>query len=180
MRRLLLLILTFCGLAVLVPAVASAAPPAVVDGVGFRHLPAGLGTSSDFTYRFQRVDFVARVWESQIPEGWRVDLDIDVLHGDRLTTPKALRRWFIAYEARDPQPTYRAVRVHGARGWLASDQLFWLVRPGFAVSVHVDGTRWPTSEVLRTARSAYVVTTDGAAVVRQARGTPPGSHRRSR
>lgn len=152
----------------------------MVDGVGFRHLPAGLGTSSDFTYRYQRVDFVARVWESQIPEGWRVDLDIDVLHGDRLTTPAALRRWFVAYEARDPAPTYRAVRVHGARGWLASDQLFWLVRPGFAVSVQLDGSRWSTAEVLHTARSAYVVTTDGAAAARQVRGTPPGSPRRSR
>lgn len=133
------------------------APATVVDSVAFAHLPAGLGTSSDFTYDYDDVDFVARVWESQTGDGWRVDADIDVMRGARLTTPQALHDWFIAYEERDPAPVYRPVRVHGCRGWLSDDQLFWLVRPGVAVSVQLDGSRWSRHDVVRTARSARLI-----------------------
>jgi hypothetical protein len=141
--------------------VAAACPPApvaVIDSVAFDYLPAGLGTASDFAYHFERVDFVARVWESQIPDGWQVDLDIDVMRGARLSSGAALHDWFVKYEQRDPAPAYHRVRVHGRPGWLCRDQLFWSLRPGLAVSVQLDGTRWPRHEVVRTARSAYLST----------------------
>ncbi|HZZ96342.1 MAG TPA: hypothetical protein VFE19_04985 [Jatrophihabitantaceae bacterium] len=137
---------------------AAACPPApatVIDSIAFGHLPSGLGTASDFSYHFSRVDFVARVWESRTDNGWQVDLDIDVMRGARLSSGRALHDWFIRYEQRDPTPNYHRVRVHGQPGWLCRDQLFWLLRPGLAVSVQLDGTRWPRKEVVRTARSSY-------------------------
>jgi hypothetical protein len=153
MKRSLLAIL-----AVLVVASPAAAcppsPAAVIDHVAFGYLPPGLGTSSDFAYHFERVDFVARVWESRIPEGWRVDLDLVVMRGARLSTPRALHAWFIRYDERDPEPVYRAVRVRGHQGWLADDQVFWLIRPGLAVSATVDGTRWTRHEVRHIAQKA--------------------------
>jgi hypothetical protein len=153
------------ALSVLAPAgAASAGPPAgrrvapaaatVIDGMSVRHLPDGLGSASDFVYDYDDVDFVARVWESQPSSGgWRVDLDIDVMRGARLRSGRALHDWFIAYEERDPTPSYRPVRVHGHPGWLCPDQIFWLVRPGVAVSVQLDTTRWSRHELMRIARS---------------------------
>jgi hypothetical protein len=137
---------------------AGACPPApatVVDHIAFGHLPDRLGGASDFTYHFAHVDFVARVWESRTADGWQVDLDIDVMRGARLSSGRALHDWFIRYEQRDPTPRYHRVRVHGSPGWLCRDQLFWLIRPGLAVSAQLDGTRWPRKEVVRTARSSY-------------------------
>jgi len=129
-------------------------PATVIDSIRFDHLPGGLGDSTDFSYDYDDVDFAARVWESPTADGWRVDLDIDVMRGARLTSAHALHDWFIGYEERDPAPAYRAVRVHGHRGWLSDDQLFWLIRPGLAVSVQLDGSRWRRAEVVRTAASA--------------------------
>lgn len=133
-------------------------PPAtVVAGIAFGHLPAGLGTSSDFAYRYQGVQFAARVWESAAPTGgWRVDLDVDVMRGARLTDGAALHDWFVAYEARPPaEARYLAVRVHGHPGWLSTGQVFWLQRRGFAVSVSLDRARWPVPAVVETGWSAY-------------------------
>lgn len=155
MKRFLLAILAVFAI---VPAAAACSPPpaAVIDHIAIGYLPPGLGTPSDFEYEYDDVAFVARVWESQIPEGWRVDLDIDVMRGDRLASPKTLHDWFIAYEERDPTPTYQRVRVQGHRGWLCRDQLFWLIKPGLAVSVTIDGTRWTRHEVRHIALSADV------------------------
>lgn len=137
------------------PASAARCPmPTVIDHFAFGHLPPGLGTPSDFVYDFEGVDFTARVWESRTADGWQVDLDIDVLRGARLSSAGALHHWFIGYEQRDPTPRYHRVRVHGRPGWLCRDQLFWLVRPGVAISVHLDGQRWSRRQVARTARSA--------------------------
>jgi hypothetical protein len=153
-RRLLVVVLAVG--AVLVPA----APPAaahgtdpVLDGFVLRHLPAGLGTSTDFAYEYDDVTFTARVWESAAADGWRVDLDIEVLRGARLVDARALHDWFIAYQDRPPaQARYRAVHVHGRPGWASADEVFWLVRPGVAVAVLLDRGRWPRAELLRTAR----------------------------
>ncbi len=155
-RRLLIVVLATA--APLSAATAGACPPApatVIDSIAFDDLPHDLGSSSDFSYHFARVDFVARVWESRTDDGWQVDLDIDVMRGARLSSGKALHDWFIRYEQRDPRPRYHRVRVHGQLGWLCRDQLFWLLRRGLAVSVQLDRTRWPRKEVVRTARSSY-------------------------
>ena len=129
---------------------------AVIDHVAFEHLPRGLGQSSNFRYRFNRVDFTARVWESRSSGGWRVDLDIDVMRGARLSSGSALHDWFIGYEQRASHPHYLPVLVHGHPGWLCPDQLFWLMRPGLAVSVQIDGSRWATWSVVRTAKAAHL------------------------
>jgi len=134
------------------PASAARAPQGTtVGGVHFEYLPAGLGSASDFSYEYDDVAFTARVWESPDPSGgWRVDADLEVLTGARLSSGDALHDWLIAYQERPPaEAHYVPVLVHGRPGWLARDQLFWLARPGLAVSALVDGSRWSTSEVVR-------------------------------
>jgi hypothetical protein len=130
-----------------------------IDGIAFTHLPPGLGDASDFRYENDDVAFVSRTWESARPGGgFRVDADLIVMRGARLRDGPALRDWFVAYEDRPPaEARYVPVRVHGRPGWLGRDQVFWLVRPGLAVSVHVDGSRWTTLQVARTAWSAREV-----------------------
>jgi hypothetical protein len=132
---------------------------AVLDGVLLRHLPAGLGTSTDFAYEYDDVQFAARVWESgSDATGWRVDLAVDVLRGDRLTDGAALHDWFVAYEERPPGAAhYRPVRVRGHRGWLTRDEIFWLARPGVAIAMRLDVPRWSTRELVRTARGARLL-----------------------
>lgn len=142
---------------VLAPGAAAAAPTRV-DAVEFGWLPHGLGARSDFTYEYDDVAFVSAVWESRSDDGYRVDLNADALRGDRLSAPRALHDWFIAYEDRPPaEARYRPVRISGHRGWACRDEAFWLVRPGFAISVHLDRARWTRRDVLRLARSARVV-----------------------
>jgi hypothetical protein len=154
-RRLLALVLIAAGVLVSTPRAMAAPLNTTIDSIAFDYLPDGLGRTSDFSYDFQRVNFVARVWESRTAEGWQVDLDIDVMRGRRLSSGKALHDWFIRYEERDPAPTYHRVLVHGRPGWLCRDQLFWLLHPGLAASVQLDGSRWPREEVVHTARSAH-------------------------
>jgi hypothetical protein len=136
------------------------APPAqasgtTVGGLHLGYLPRGLGAPSDFGYEFQQVTFAARVWESgNDTTGWRVDLDVMVMRGARLRTAAALHRWFVAYQRRPRDVAkYRPMRIHGHPGWACRDQAFWLLRPGLAMSVMVDRSRWARDTVLRIARS---------------------------
>jgi hypothetical protein len=160
-RLLLVIAAALSAVAALVAGTAHASPPypaaTVLDGIAFGYLPSGLGTDTDFEYTFQGVRFAARVWESETrARGWRVDLDVDVMRGRRLTDGPALHDWFVAYEDRPPaRARYIAVRVHGRPGWLSSGQVFWLQRPGLAVSVSLDRTRWSVPDVVRTGWSAY-------------------------
>jgi hypothetical protein len=153
MKRILLAVL---AVFVVVPTAAAwpPAPAALIDHVAFGYLPPGLGRPSTFKYHYDRVDFVSRVWESRIRQGWRVDLDLVVMRGARLSSPRALHKWFIGYDVRDPEPVYRRVCVHGRPGWLAADEVFWLIRPGLAVSATVDGARWTRHQVRRIAQKA--------------------------
>jgi hypothetical protein len=130
-------------------------PVAVVDGIEIDYLPAGLGRPSDFRYDYSGVKFASRVWESQTPEGWSVDLDVVVMRGAHMRTKAMFRRWFVDYEARSPEPTYIPFGVHMHYGWLAKDQLFWWIRPGLAVSIQLDHSRWSTYDVVQTAWSAH-------------------------
>lgn len=162
MRTLIrsVVVLAVAAAAVLLAPGVAAAQSARVDVVQFGWVPDDLGARSDFTYEYDDVAFVSAVWESgpDAEGGYRVDLNADVMRGARLTDPAALHDWFIAYEDRPPaEAHYRPVRIHGHRGWLSRDEAFWLVRPGFAISVHLDPARWSRGDVVRVARSARVV-----------------------
>jgi hypothetical protein len=50
--------------------------------------------------------------------------------------------------------TASSTTVRGHPGWIGRDQVFWLVRTGLAVSVHVDRTRWSRHDLRRIAWSA--------------------------
>ena len=163
--RWLLALVVGLGAVVAAPAVSSAASSSassaaspLLDGVQLRYLPPGLGTSTDFEYEYDDVAFVARVWESgSDAAGWRVDLDVEVLRGDRLSRAQELHDWFIAYEARPASEVgYRPVRIGGRPGWVTRDEVFWLVRPGLAMAVSVDAARYSQPQLLRTARQARV------------------------
>src|SRR5262249_14601682 len=125
-------------------------PATVVDGIEFDYLPDGLGRPSDFQYDYADVKFVSRVWESRTQAGWSVDLDVVVMRGAHMRTKTGFRHWFVSYEDRSPAPTYIPFGVHKHYGWLAKDQLFWLIRPGLAVSVQFDHSRWPGYDVVQT------------------------------
>lgn len=100
------------------------------------------------------------MWESTSPDGGtRVDLDLVTMRGARPTDGPALHDWFISYQGRPPaEARYVPVRVHGQPGWLCRDQLFWLVRPGVAVSVLLDHGRWSTVDIARIGWSASETT----------------------
>lgn len=147
------------GSTTVLPVAAAPAAASVLDGIAFGYLPTRLGRASDFEYGLDGVDFVSRVWESGSDEaGWRVDLDIEVLRGDRLSSARALHDWFIRYQDRPAaEAQYTLVRVNGHPGWLCRDQLFWLLRPGLAASVQLDRNRWARAEVVRIADAAHQV-----------------------
>ena len=155
-RWLLVLAVGVSGVLVAPAPGAAAAAAETLDGLQLRHLPTGLGASTDFEYEFDDVSFVARVWESGSDDaGWRVDLDVDVMRGERLTNAQALHDWFIAYEERPASEVhYRAVRIHGHPGWVTRDEVLCLVRPGFALAMTIDASRWPHAALMRAARSA--------------------------
>jgi hypothetical protein len=158
-KRLVCVLVAVLGCLGLVgaPAAASVSQPPLGSAV-MHYLPPGLGTSTDFRYHFARVSFASRVWESgSDADGWRVDLDIIVMTGRRLSTPRALHDWFIRYEQRPPaEAQYVPVRMHGRRGWACRDQVFWLERPGVALSVRIDRARWSRRALFRTARGVRV------------------------
>jgi hypothetical protein len=166
MRRLLSCLVVAIGVLAVVSAAAapaagagSSSTGAVVDGVQFGYLPTGLGDSTDFAYEYDDVAFASRVWESgSDATGWQVDLKVDVMRGVGLRTGQALHDWFVEYQDRPPaEVRYVRVRIHDHPGWACRDQVFWLVRPGLAVSVRVDATRWTRAEALRIARAARVM-----------------------
>lgn len=154
LRRWLVMAVCLLAWAGLAPP-AQAASGTTVGGQRLTYLPAGLGAPSDFHYEFDRVRFAARVWESGDDRtGYQVDLDVMVMRGARLRTASALHRWFIGYQRRPVEVAhYRQVRVHGHPGWACRDQVFWLLRPGLAMSVMVDHGRWTERTALRIARA---------------------------
>jgi hypothetical protein len=151
-RWLLVLAVALTTLLAGPPSAAAATP--LLDGFELRHLPPDLGGSTDFAYEYDDVAFVSRVWESGSDEtGWRVDLSVAVLRGEPLSGARALHDWLVAYEERPAgEARYRPVRVLGAPGWWGRDEVFWSVRPGLAVVVRIDRSRWTAGQLLRTAR----------------------------
>lgn len=130
--------------------------PTTVGAMRFSWLPAGLGQPSSFDYSYGSVDFSSTVWESETADGWQVDLHLTVLSGGALSGGQALYDWFTDYQQRPPEEVdYRPVTVRGQPGWLTGDQLFYLVRPGLAVSITVDPSRWSTADLWGIARHGH-------------------------
>lgn len=143
-----------------VDASAASCPPRSTSfaGVVFGHLPSGLGRRSDFRYHFAGVHFVAAVWERgpNPGGGYRESLDAVVMHGPRLVGPHALHEWYLHYQQRPARDCrYRPLRIHGHFGWTCRDQVFWLMRPGLAVSVQLDRRWWGHAAVVRLARATH-------------------------
>jgi hypothetical protein len=130
----------------------AAHPAPVLDGFRLTHLPAGLGAPSDFAYEWDEVAFCSRDWESRHGDGWRVDLTVETLRGDRLTSLAALRGYLTDYLEQGPDWRLTPVTIGHHSGLRTDDRVFWLVRPGVAVSVSIDPERYGVAELLRTAR----------------------------
>ncbi|MFC7329936.1 hypothetical protein [Marinactinospora rubrisoli] len=146
--------------AVMVAAGAVVASPGEVevreplDGFVIEHVPAGAGTlESDFRFEWGDVAFTERVWERQLESGgYRVDLTVAVLRGERLSDVAATQDFLAEYHEREPGAWRVQPFRHGAHdGGIADDLAFWQVRPGVAVSVRVDPERFGVEDVRETA-----------------------------
>ncbi|GAA3753655.1 hypothetical protein HDA32_004436 [Spinactinospora alkalitolerans] len=124
-----------------------------LDGFAIGHVPSGAGDAvSDFDYEWGRVAFSSRVWERRVDGGYRVDLTVAVLRGERLRDLDALREFLAEYHERDPDAWALEPFRHGEhRGHITDGQAFWLVEPGLAVSVRLDAGRFGRGELTRTA-----------------------------
>ncbi|MBX7264635.1 hypothetical protein KIF24_00210 [Micromonospora sp. Llam7] len=109
----------------------------LLDGFHIGQVPVGVGDEvSDFASEWDDVRFASRVWERQVPDGYRADLRVHVLRGDRLTDLTALRDFLCGYHERDPVEWRLVEFPHGdGLGLTDGVQAFWLVEPGVAVSV---------------------------------------------
>ncbi|NJP32365.1 hypothetical protein [Micromonospora thermarum] len=127
----------------------------VLDGFHIGYVPVGVGSEvSDFASEWEDVRLATRVWERQVTDGYRVDLRVHVLRGDRLTDLAALRDFLAEYQERDPASWAPTDFAHGTSpGGVTDDQAFWLVEPGVAVTVLVDPERVDRDQVVATALS---------------------------
>lgn len=109
---------------------------------GFRigYLPPGIGElASDFATEWEDVRFVSRVWERRVEDGYRVDLRVHVLHGERLTELAAVREFLAAYHERDAATWELVDLAHpDGPGLIGAAEAFWLVGTGVAVNVLID------------------------------------------
>ncbi len=122
----------------------------VLDGFHVGYVPAEVGEEvSDFASEWEDVTFATRVWERQVPEGYRVDLRIHVLRGEQLTDLDALRDFLAEYHEREPADWSLTGFNHGeAAGLLDGTQAFWLAVPGVAVNVVIDPELVDSAELL--------------------------------
>ncbi|WP_422755386.1 hypothetical protein [Micromonospora sp. WMMD708] len=112
---------------------------------------------SDFASEWEDVSFATRVWERAVDDGYRVDLRVHVLRGDRLTGPAELREFLTEYHERDPEGWSLTGFDHGeGAGFVGEGEAFWLVQPGIAVDVLVDVERFG-GELLPIAESIITV-----------------------
>jgi hypothetical protein len=126
-----------------------------LDGFHLGHLPAGVGSEvSDFASEWDEVSFATRVWERQVAEGYRVDLRVHVLRGDRLTDLTALHDFLADYHERDPAGGEWAEFAHpDGPGLVGDGEAFWLVESGVGVDVLVDPERWDRVGLSAVARA---------------------------
>ncbi|MGC5330878.1 hypothetical protein [Micromonospora sp. DT62] len=131
----------------------------VLDGFHIRQVPGDIGAEvSDFASEWDDVRFATRVWERQTDDGYRVDLRVHVLRGERLTDLAALRDFLAEYHERDPDdwpltefPRGETTGLHDA------SQAFWLAEPGVAVNVLVDPAQVDREQLLATALAVVAV-----------------------
>lgn len=133
-----------------------------LDGFVVGPVPAGVGELvTDFEFEWEEVEHRSRVWERgpDADGGYHVDLTVDVLRGESLTSAKALRDYLTDYYERDPA-TWRLdpFRQHGQPGWHDDTVAFWLAAPGVGVAVKVDRERFGARDLLRTAYGIRPVT----------------------
>ncbi|GIJ25254.1 hypothetical protein Vqi01_04160 [Micromonospora qiuiae] len=112
----------------------------VLDGFHIGYVPAEAGEEvSDFASEWEDVHFASRVWERQTDDGYRADLRVHVLRGERLTDLEALRAFLVDYHERDAETWTLRDFFHGAvTGLRDESHAFWLAAPGVGVSVLID------------------------------------------
>lgn len=128
-----------------------------LDGFRIEHLPQGVGGEvSDFASEWEDVRFATRVWERQVDDGYRVDLRVHVLRGERLTTLADLRDFLAEYHEHDPADRTLTEFRHGeSDGLIGTSEAFWLVEPGVAIDVLVDPERFD-AEALRVIAQSII------------------------
>lgn len=116
------------------------------------HVPPAAGEEvSDFATVWGGVDFSSRVWEREVENGYRVDLKINVLRGERLSGAGELRGFLAEYHEREPEDWERTSFHNGAYpGYRSARQAFWLVRPGVGVSVRLYSDRLDPADLEAT------------------------------
>ncbi|MBW4702289.1 hypothetical protein [Micromonospora sp. RL09-050-HVF-A] len=126
-----------------------------LDGFHVGWVPDGAGELvSDFASEWEDVSFASRVWERAVEDGYRVDLRVHVLRGERLTTLLQVRDFLAGYHERDSAewPLAEFGRGDGV-GLTGGGEAFWLVRPGLAVDVLVDVDRFDAEASIEVASS---------------------------
>lgn len=124
-----------------------------MDGFVVGHVPADVGAMvSDFQYEWEGVAFTSRVWEREVADGYRVDLQLLVLRGDRLADLPAVRDFLATYHERDPDRWELREFRHGDHpGLIGETEAFWLVEPGVAAEVRDPSRRYGAAELRATA-----------------------------
>jgi hypothetical protein len=127
-----------------------------VDGFVIDHLPAGLGTPSDFEYEWEDVVFHSRVWETTVGDATTVDLAVKTIRGDKLIDLESLRTFLTEYHEKDPDTwELTAKNIGGYGGYAADDQVFYFISPGVAAEVSIDRSRFSENDLLSTAAGFY-------------------------
>lgn len=123
-----------------------------LDGFVIEHLPAGLGTPSDFEYEWGDVVFHSRVWETTIGDATTVDLTVKTIRGEKLIDLESLRTFLTEYHEKDPDTwELTAKDIGGYGGYAAEDQVFYFISPGVAAEVSIDRSRFSVDDLLNTA-----------------------------
>ncbi|WP_341716850.1 hypothetical protein QQG74_23165 [Micromonospora sp. FIMYZ51] len=126
-----------------------------LDGFHIGQVPDGLGEEvSDFASEWGDVQITSRVWERQTADGYRVDLRVHVLRGNRLGDLDGLRTFLVDYHERDLDG-WQLTEFHhdDGPGLAGAAQVFWLTEPGVAVNVLVDPERIDKQTMLAVAHA---------------------------
>lgn len=115
-----------------------------LDGLALTHLPEGLGTPSDFATEWEGVDFTQRVWETRVDEGWRVDLQVQIMRAARFKDLNALRAFLVEYHERGDD---WQSEPFGDDGYASEREVVRLLESGLAVEVRDPFGRTGMAEV---------------------------------
>ncbi len=127
----------------------------MIDGLALTYLPDGLGSASDFEFEWGGVAFMQRVWEAEVEPGvWRVDLQVQVMRGDRLADREALRGFWVEYHEKDGD---WSGEPFGDDGFAGPREVALLIEPGLAAEVRDPFERRGMDEIERTARGLRLI-----------------------